>query len=329
MVALVALVFTWVSVGQTGTELRIAEQGQITSRFNEAVSHLGSKSLDVRFGGIYALERIMQDSPRDQPRIISVLSAYARTHTPVPADGFPKMKPDELPPPPDADVVAVTEVLAARPSGRDGQAEINWQGADLRGLSLQSPYVNTSGDESPVASYLPFSFANLAEADLRHAYFLGVDLHNALCTGANLAYAELSDVSLKDAQMEGVDLTKAVLEDASLRGANLSNAILVGANLTRADLGGAKLDLADLNSANVSRADLRDANLLLADLRSTDLYGTDLRGADLTGSDLRGADLSGSDLRQADLTGADLTGANLKGALLEGAKGVPTEGLDG
>lgn len=178
----------------------------------------------------------MQDSPRDQPRIISVLSAYVRTHSPVPADGFPKMRPDEPPPPPDADVVAVIEVLAARPSGRDGQAEINWQGADLRGLSLQSSYVNTSRDESPVAGYLPFRFANLTEADLRHAYFLGVDLRNALCVGVNLAHAELPDVNLKDAQMGEVDLTSAVLEDTSLRGANLSDAILVGANMTSARL---------------------------------------------------------------------------------------------
>ncbi|MGW7440823.1 pentapeptide repeat-containing protein [Streptomyces sp. NPDC054849] len=298
LAALVALVFTWVSVGQTGTQLRIAEQGQITSRFNEAVSHLGSESLDLRFGGIYALERIMQDSPRDQSRIISVLSAYVRTHAPVPKDGFPKMKPDEVPLPPSADVVAVTEVLAARPASQDGQAEINWQGADLRSLSLQSRDATTSGDEPPVARHLPFGFANLAEADLRHAAFMGVDLHDALFVGAHLAYAEFVDVNLKNAHMPWADLTSVVVQATSLRGAILSEAILFGAELIRADL--------------------RDANLDHADLRSADLYGANLRGADL----------GGSDLRQANLTGADLTGADLTGALLDGAKGVPAEVLD-
>ncbi|MFJ3831440.1 pentapeptide repeat-containing protein [Streptomyces sp. NPDC090046] len=298
LVALVALVFTWVSVGQTGTQLRIAEQGQITSRFNEAVSHLGSESLDVRFGGIYALERIMQDSPRDQPRIISVLSAYVRTHTPVPTDGFPKMKPDGVPPPVDADVIAVAEVLAARPLGQDGQAEINWQSADLRGLFLESRYATRGGDEPPVPRYLPFGFANLVDADLRHAVFWGVDLNGAWCAGVNFAYAELIDVNLKNAQMQWADLTSVVLEDTSLRGADLSEAILVGANLIRADL--------------------RDATLDQADLSSADLYGANLRGADL----------GGSDLRRANLTGADLTGADLTGALLDGAKGVPAEVLD-
>ncbi|WP_412077756.1 pentapeptide repeat-containing protein [Streptomyces xanthophaeus] len=298
LVALVALMFTWVSVGQTGTELRIAEQGQITSRFNEAVSHLGSESLDVRFGGIYALERIMQDSPRDQARIISVLSAYVRTHTPVPPDGFLKMKPDEVPPPPDADVIAVTEVLAARPPGQDGAAEINWQGADLRGLILQSRYGTTSADAPPVPRYLPFGFANLVEADLRHAVFSGVDLHDAWCAGVNLAHAELFDVNLKDAQMPWADLTGVSLQGTSLRGADLYEAILVGVDLIRADL---------------KDADLSDA---------------DLSGADLYEANLRGANLGGADLRRANLTGADLTGADLTAALLDGAKGVPAEWLD-
>ncbi|MFD8887572.1 pentapeptide repeat-containing protein [Streptomyces erythrochromogenes] len=298
LVALVALVFTWVSVGQTGTELRIAEQGQITSRFNQAVANLGSKSLDVRFGGIYALERIMQDSARDQPRIISVLSAYVRTHTPVPTDGFPKMKRDDAAPPLDADVVAVTEVLAARPSGHDGHAEINWQSADLRGVYLQTRYGTTSEDEPSAPRYLPFGFANLAEADLRLAYFFGVDLHDAWCAGANLAYAELSDVNLTNAQMPWADLTGVVLKETSLQGADLSNAILVDAELIRADLRDAVLDEADL------------------------------RGADLYRANLRGADLGGSDLRRANLTGADLTGADLTAARLDGAKGVPAEVLD-
>jgi hypothetical protein len=75
LTALVALVFTWMSVEGTQTQLRIAEQGQITNRFNAAIHNLGSDSPDVRQGGIHALQRIMQDSPRDQSAIVSVLTA--------------------------------------------------------------------------------------------------------------------------------------------------------------------------------------------------------------------------------------------------------------
>jgi len=36
----------------------LTEQGQITDRYTKAVEQLGSDKLDVRIGGIYALERI-------------------------------------------------------------------------------------------------------------------------------------------------------------------------------------------------------------------------------------------------------------------------------
>jgi Pentapeptide repeats (8 copies) len=35
----------------------------------------------IRLGGIYALERIARDSPRDQPTVVEVLSAFIRTPT--------------------------------------------------------------------------------------------------------------------------------------------------------------------------------------------------------------------------------------------------------
>jgi hypothetical protein len=37
--------------------------------------------LDVRIGGIYALERIARDSPRDHPTVMAVLAAFIREHS--------------------------------------------------------------------------------------------------------------------------------------------------------------------------------------------------------------------------------------------------------
>jgi hypothetical protein len=70
---------------QTGRrQLDIAQQGQVTEHFTRAIDQLGSMNLDVRLGGIYALERIARDSPDDQPTIGEVLTAYIRTHAPWP-----------------------------------------------------------------------------------------------------------------------------------------------------------------------------------------------------------------------------------------------------
>lgn len=38
----------------------------------------------MRLGGIYALQRIMQDSVRDHSTVVSVLAAYVRQHAPSP-----------------------------------------------------------------------------------------------------------------------------------------------------------------------------------------------------------------------------------------------------
>jgi hypothetical protein len=69
--------------------LRLTEQGQITERFTRAIEQLGAtddkgeKKLEIRLGGIYALERIAWDSPeRDYSTVMEVLTAYVRENTP-------------------------------------------------------------------------------------------------------------------------------------------------------------------------------------------------------------------------------------------------------
>jgi hypothetical protein len=85
LAAVIALIFTGLQVhatnGQlqaTQNQLQVTEQGQITDRYNSAITNLGSGFIDIRLAGIYALQRLMQDSPRDQPTIIAVLCAFAR-----------------------------------------------------------------------------------------------------------------------------------------------------------------------------------------------------------------------------------------------------------
>ena len=75
LVAVVALVFT-------ARTFHMSREGQVTDRYTKAIEQLGSKELlDVRIGGIYALERIARDSPRDHPAVMDVLTAFtASTH---------------------------------------------------------------------------------------------------------------------------------------------------------------------------------------------------------------------------------------------------------
>jgi hypothetical protein len=89
--------------------LRLAREGQITERFTRAIDQLGAtdeannKKLEIRLGGIYALERIagdslaMEDSPgRDYSTVMEVLTAYTFGRTLLKLLG-PPMGPLTLP----------------------------------------------------------------------------------------------------------------------------------------------------------------------------------------------------------------------------------------
>ena len=219
LAAVAALLFTGLSLQQTRDQNQLAESGQITDRFNAAVANLGSSTQTIRIGGIYALQRIMQDSPRDQLTVVQVLAAFVREEAPV--KGAPE--PPTADGTPAIDVQTALTVLATRNPSGDGNAVIDLDKTDL-------------------------SFADLAAADLADAELDGANLTDTYLAGANLTGADLTRADLTAADLAGANLT-----DTYLVGANLTAADLAGA-----DLDSANLDYADLNNANLEGADLRE-----------------------------------------------------------------------
>jgi hypothetical protein len=90
LVGLGGLYFTWRNLNQTRQTtqrtLELTERGQITERFTRAIAQLGAtddegkKRMEIRLGGIYALERIARDSEEEHWPIMEVLTAYVRRH---------------------------------------------------------------------------------------------------------------------------------------------------------------------------------------------------------------------------------------------------------
>ncbi|MEU3855053.1 pentapeptide repeat-containing protein [Streptomyces sp. NPDC029554] len=295
--ALVGVAGLWYSNNQVRDQLKISRQelgvtreGQITDRYTKAVENLGDDAMDVRLGGVYALQRIMEDSRRDHPTVANVLATFIRTHT-----AKPRKQGEDVP----ADVHAALTVLIYRDSARDDYFNLDLRETQLSGIELRRRAPNGDAPE--------LSEANLA----------GANLFNAALSGVNLRGANLSQASLHKATLVGVNLRHSRLFGADLRGAFLSRADLRHANLYGANLRDTRAFGADLRGAILSRADLRRADLIGADLTGADLTDADLTGADLTDADLTDADLTGADLTEADLTGADLTeavGVDLPGA---------------
>ena len=55
-----------------------ATEPRITEPYTKAVEQLGSDEAPVRFGGLYALERLAQDNPAHRQTIVNVICAYLR-----------------------------------------------------------------------------------------------------------------------------------------------------------------------------------------------------------------------------------------------------------
>ena len=67
----------------TARGFRLTREGHITDRYARSIEQIGHENLDVRIGGIFALERIARDSPTDRQTVIEILTAFVREHTRV------------------------------------------------------------------------------------------------------------------------------------------------------------------------------------------------------------------------------------------------------
>jgi Pentapeptide repeats (8 copies) len=238
----------------TARNFTLARQGQVTDRYTKAIEQLGSdKGIDVRIGGIYALERISRDSPRDHPTIMEVLAAFIRDHS---HEQWPPAEPGVDTPARTMrpDIQAAVTVIRRRTVRYDSQP-INLEAANLPEASLAGTY--------------------LAGARLTEARLTDADLTGAQLAGAELFHADLTGAQLTVAHLAGADLTSATFTGADLRGADLRGARLLGAHL---------------DGEHPPLPHLRIRGTLLTSVR---FDGADLTGADVAEVDFTYADLTG------------------------------------
>jgi hypothetical protein len=266
---LIGLVVAWQNLRQnisettqsleaTNKNLELTKEGQVTERFTKAIEQLGNSKLEIRLGGIYALERIARNSERDHWPIMEVLTAYVREHAPrkevnMLANQTHHIAQKPCPVPVATDIQAIMTVISRRERSHEKGQHLDLHAADLHGANL-----------------------------------MGAHLENAYLWDANLIGAHLEGAHLEDASLEGAYLIGAFLGDAYLIDAQLESAHLEGANLIGAHLGGVQLEDAYLRGAFMG-ADLAGANLMRAHLAGARLIGAELEGAYLWGTDLTDA----------------------------------------
>jgi hypothetical protein len=254
--AVIALIFTFASVQAVRGELQvtrgqlsIAAQGQITDRFNAAIANLGSSSIDVRLGGIYALQRVMTDSRRDQYTVIQVLAAFIRDHAPaVP-------RPIILHGAPPIPTLAVRLV-----SGRAPKVSTDIQAA-----------LTVLGNRRSIQDSIDLSYTNLAGANLDSLYFNKTSFFGADMVGINCIDTHLDGADFTEADLFASSFLQASVMGAHFNGANLAHAFMQNANLAYADFSSIRSGLLKIRGAYLSGADLAGANV-----KKTDFAGADV-----------------------------------------------------
>ncbi|MGY0497690.1 pentapeptide repeat-containing protein [Nocardia sp. FBN12] len=200
-IALVALLYT-------ARKFLLDRDKQDIDRFSTAVAHLAADDPVTRSGGIFALQRLMEDAPRERERGRRLLARYLQQRT---ANGEFTSAPGDL-----VDAVAV---LRSQLTSRHRTL-----GLDLTAVRLPAA---DFGD-----ARLPGAL--LSRADLTGARLRGGDLREADLSAANLTGADLRDCDLTGASLRGARLNDAQLSGARLAGADVTGAVFTGADLPAA-----------------------------------------------------------------------------------------------
>ncbi|MFC8276840.1 pentapeptide repeat-containing protein [Streptomyces sp. NPDC057271] len=306
--ALLALGFTAMTLAQTRDALRVSERDQVASSYNETVANLGDDSMNVRISSIYALKRMMEESPREQPAIVQVLSAYVRDRAKAPKS---KAQIDAAHRDRDArpadDVQAALNVLGKRPGGGDDGEVIDLRHAFLVGADF------AAGD----FSHADFRGADLTRAYLQDGWFQDVWFSGATMTGATLSGSFFVDAEFVDADLRGIVAQGAGMGDAVLTGADLTGAVL-SPQVDEEEVGeGEGAEDESHRPTSLSGADLSGADLTDADLSGALCYGTDFSRDDA--NDLPAADFTRTNFTDARLVDVFLDGTDRRTAVWDGA----------
>jgi Pentapeptide repeats (8 copies) len=239
-VGLIGLFFTWQNTRQarasTLRTLQLTEQGQITERFTRAVEQLGAregdeKIMEMRIGGIYALERISRESHEDYWPIMELFSSYVREH-------------------------------AVHQPTRDSEAEdLEAEDSDEDEPSIEEPrFSHKHPDIQAIMTVIGRRSLSYREEPRR------IVLNHTDLSWTWLFEANLAGVFLWEAHAPWINADSANFEQAILRFANLAHSLFINANFTNANLTHANLERSNLTRANLAGAKLESTNLAGANL---------------------------------------------------------------
>ena len=241
-----------VQIGQE--QLQVAQEGQITERFTRAIEQLGSKEMAIRLGGIYALERIANDSDKDYWSIMETLTACVRERVPW-REPLPEESSGDSGEEAAAPEAAATEVLVAPKPATYLQGILT--------VLLMAATHKPGTDIQAILTVLGRRKYKFEQGETQNLDLRGTDLRGAEFRGANLVGAVLVGANLEGANLMGANLERANLYEAHLEGAKLQGARLERAELYKVNLEGANLrEVTGLSREQLAEAIIDDQTIL-------------------------------------------------------------------
>ena len=260
--------------------LETAQRSLLNERYQKGAEMLGNNILSVRLGGIYALQRLAEEYPKEYHiQIMELFCQFARY--PVRDEnmegeqGKGRFHSRE-------DVQAVMNAIGNRDEKRIKIEKENGFRLALSNVKLQRynmSHANLSQlrfgvDDSSKAQFNPSS-VSLRTPNFSDVYF----------TGANLSGADFYGANFSGSQFLFADLSGAIFWEANLSGANFNDSNLSGANFNDSNLSGANFNDSNLSGANFNDSNLSGASFLNANLSGANFNDSNLSGATFNLSD--------------------------------------------
>lgn len=231
-------------------------QGLLNERYQKGAEMLGSGVLSVRMGGIYALQRLAEEHPKEYVvQILRLLCAFVRH--PTSDEPTRSLGQDEAEEALREDVQTIMEFIGYRQksmgdTGFPSDFRLDLRGADLNRIQLRGANLSNANLRGANMSGAQLARANLSYSQLENANLSGALADHANCLWTQFGSAEMTDIRLAVANCTNASMFKANLSGAIMVGANLSGAGFQNADLSHAHLMGCNLIGVHLSGSDIS-----------------------------------------------------------------------------
>lgn len=226
-------------------QIEIATESQINDRFTRAMEQLGSENLTIRIGGVHALGKIAEDSPRDAQTIIDILCTFVRDQTRN--DEYKKSRKG-----------ANGVFLLPRADIQDAITVLGRGQFSLFHKNLERAYL-------PKVKMINADFSNTSFSNtvLHSTHIFNSKFENCTFFKTQMIKSKIEDVLFQNTNFVSSDMSDSVITSSTIEKTNMDNVILSGVNF--------------------SKTKFVDFVIVRSDVESIGFYDSEMKGGDLRG----------------------------------------------